>query len=169
MISFGFPPATPMAVSLRKACFHSQNTLFCIFAVVFRTCSCFFAQLEFFYILYYAFWERGKGKTAGNFQSTGWVRGCCLSVCLTGGAGGIWTCLCVTWQSRWPDLPWTDSSSCQLCSSAVVSVPAVRRRVTKINVEPGESGMIGLLADINVMVFRGSDEDGNQMRLKGNF
>lgn len=29
--------------------------------------------------------------------------------------------------------------------------------------------MIGILADINVMVFRGSDEDGNQMRLKGNF
>lgn len=79
MISFGFPPATPMAVSLRKACFHSQNTLFCIFAVVFRTSSGFFAQLEVFYILYYAFWERGKGKTAGNFQSTGWVRGCCLS------------------------------------------------------------------------------------------
>lgn len=56
-----------------------QNTLFCIFAVVFRTSSGFFAQLEVFYILYYAFWERGKGKTAGNFQSTGWVRGCCLS------------------------------------------------------------------------------------------
>lgn len=29
--------------------------------------------------------------------------------------------------------------------------------------------MIGLLANINVMVFRGSDENGSQMRLKGNF
>lgn len=63
----------------------------------------------------------------------------------------------------------TESCSWQLGSSALVSVPALRRRVPKRNTEPGEAGIIGLLANIHVVVFRGSDEDGSQMRLKSNF
>lgn len=63
----------------------------------------------------------------------------------------------------------TESCSWQPCNFAVVSVPALRRRVTKRNTEPGEAGIIGLLANSRVVVFRGSDEDGSQMRLKSNF
>lgn len=34
--------------------------------------------------------------------------------------------------------------------------------MTKINVQPGETGIIGLLANINFFAFRG-DDGGNQM------
>lgn len=44
-----------------------------------------------------------------------------------------------------------------------MSVPAIRREITKINVEPGEAGIIGLSANIIFLVFRGDEEDGNQM------
>jgi len=33
-----------------------------------------------------------------------------------------------------------------------------KRGVTEINVEPGEAEIIGLLANINLMVFRGGEE-----------
>lgn len=39
----------------------------------------------------------------------------------------------------------------------------MRREITKINVEPGEAGIIGLLANIKFFAFRGGEEGGNQM------
>lgn len=59
-------------------------------------------------------------------------------------------------------LPCSDSCLCQLCSLPALSVPAVRREMTKINVQPGEARIIGLLANIIFFAFRG-DDGGNQM------
>lgn len=44
-----------------------------------------------------------------------------------------------------------------------------KRKFTKINVEPGEAGIICFLDIINFMVFRGGEGYGNQMKLKSNF
>lgn len=55
-----------------------QTFLFCIFGVVFRMSSINFAQLVFFTFFVLSFEKGGKGKTAGNFQSTEWEDVACL-------------------------------------------------------------------------------------------
>lgn len=55
MISLGFPPPHQWQYHYGKLVSIGQNTLFCIFAVVLRIGSGFFAQLRLFYILYYVF------------------------------------------------------------------------------------------------------------------